>query len=33
VAHTCNLSYLGSFIQEDHGSWPIWANSFMRPHL
>jgi hypothetical protein len=33
VARSCNPGYSGSRDQEDHGSKPAWANSFVRPYL
>jgi hypothetical protein len=33
VAHTYNPSYSGGRDQEDHGSKPTWANSFVKPYL
>jgi hypothetical protein len=32
-APVCNPSYSGSRDQEDHGSRPVWARKFTRPHL
>jgi hypothetical protein len=33
VAHACNPSYSGGRNQENRGSKPAWANSFVRPYL